>query len=209
MNRRRHKYLPACLVMMGCVVALPSAAQSLSRVPPKKVKQISASLDKSLLPKGASNFEVEQGQVVAAPGITFVPVRFQADNKTESSSIIEGQAPQKIYCGLYQIADGAPGKFLLVFGIGQSEVEGCGGLKAIGAAAPHATHGDLILIYNAFTPNTRLSEPVILSWDETQKQYVVNDDLTQFVGEGGDTGYTILNIRNRLAPRAAKPQTQP
>jgi len=190
---------------MGIVLALQSAAQSLSRVPPEKVKQISASLDKSLLPKGASNFEVEQNQVVAASGITFVPVRFQADNKSESSSIVEGQAPQKIYCGLYQLANGAPAKFLLSLGTGQTEVMQCGRLKAIGAVTPHATHGDLILIYDAFTPNANLSEPLILSWDETQKQYVINEDRSNLARENSETGNTIFDIRKLLAQPAAKP----
>jgi hypothetical protein len=189
--------------MMCCVVVLQSAAQSLSRVPPEKVKQISASLDKSLLPKGASDFEVEQTQVVAAPGITFVPVRFDAEYKI-SDEVMANPHATKFFCGLYQLTDGAPAKFLLVFGAGNTELEECTGLKAIGAVTPHASHGDLILIYDAYADREDFPAAVILSWDEAQKQYVINDDLTDYVGDSTN-GFTILNIRSLLAPLAAKP----
>jgi hypothetical protein len=203
MNRRHRKYLSACLPILGSVVALHSAAQNLSRVPPEKVKQISASLDKSLLPKGANNFEVERNQVVAAPGITFVPVRYQASYKIEGE-VMDGPPPTKFFCGLYQLADGASAKFLVVFGVGKTELEGCDGLKAIGAVTPHASHGDLILIYDAYTLREDFPASVILSWNEAQKQYLVNDYLTDYVGNSTN-GFTILNIRSLLAPLAAKP----
>jgi hypothetical protein len=191
---------------MGCVVALPSMAQSLSRVAPEKVEKISASLDKRLLPKGASNLEVERSQVVAAPGITFVPVRFQAEDKSEGDGppLMEGTPRKKFYCGMYQLADDAPAKFLLVFGAGHTESEECGGLQAIGAATPHAKQGDLILIYNASTVHDQFPEPVILSWDDSQRRYAVNDDLTKFVNTHCKS-YTVSNIRSLLASRAAKP----
>lgn len=205
MNKRRHKYLYVRLAMMGCVVALPSVAQSLGRVAPEKVAKISASLDKSLLPEGASYFEVERSQVVAVPGITFVPVRFQAEEKSDDPPIMDGPPRQKFYCGMYQLADNAPAKFMFVFGVGHTELEECDGLQAIGAATPHAKYGDLILIYHAFTLHEDFPEPVILSWNDAQKQYVVNDDLSQFVRTNRRKSYTISNIRSLLASRAAKP----
>lgn len=210
MNKRRHKYLFVGLAMMGCIVALQSAAQSLTRVAPEKVEKISASLDKSLLPKGANYFEVERNQVVAAPGITFVPVRFDAVDKAATLQIPGLSSPRtKFYCGLYQLTDGAPAKFLLAFGVGQTEAEECGGLQAIGAATPHATHGNLILIYSGHTLHDTGPDVVILSWDDAQKQYVVNDDLTEYVGTNLMKRCTIFNIRSLLASRAAKPQSQP
>jgi hypothetical protein len=204
MNRRNPKYLSACLAIVSSMFALQSAAQSLTRVPPEKVKKISASLDKSLLPKGASDFEVERNQVVAAPGITLVPVHFQAEDMSKDAPMMDGSPPMKSYCGLYQLVDGAPAKFL-VSKVDENELVVCDELKAIGALAPHATHGDLILIYSAHSPNTNLSEPMILSWDDAQKQYVINEDSSNFVREGGDYGYTVSDIRKLLAPRAAKP----
>jgi hypothetical protein len=106
---------------------------------------------------------------------------------------------------LYQLADEVPARFLLVFGAGQTEAEECGGLQAIGTATPHTKHSDLILIYTGSTLHNTMSEPVILSWDDSQKQYVVNDDLTEFVSANSKKTYTIFNIRNLLASRAAKP----
>jgi hypothetical protein len=191
---------------MVCVVALQSAAQSLSRVAPEKVEKISSSLDKRLLPEGAGNLEVERSQVVAAPGITFVPVRFQAEDKSNGDGppIMDGPPRKKFYCGMYQLADDAPAKFLLVFGVEHTESEECAGLQAIGAATPRTKHGDLILIYNASTLHDEFPEPVILSWDDSQKQYAVNGDLTQFVNTHCKS-YTVSNIRSLLASRAAKP----
>jgi len=206
MNKRRHKSLFVWLAMVGSVVALQLAAQSLGRVAPEKVAKISASLNKSLLTEGAGNLEVERSQVVAAPGITFVPVRFQAEDKSEGDGppVMEGPRRKKFYCGMYQLADDAPAKFLLVFGVGHTELEECGGLQAIGAATPSPKHSDLILIYNAATLHDEFPEPVILSWDDSQKQYVVNDNLTKFVNTHCKS-YTVFNIRSLLASRAAKP----
>jgi hypothetical protein len=206
MNRRRHKYLPLWLALMGSLLPLQSFAQSLDRVAPEKVDKLSASLDKRLLPDGATGLEVEKSQVVAAPDLTFVPVRFQAADKNAGLQVPGLAAPRtKAYCGLYQVAGDAPAKFQLVFGAGQTETEECGGLAAIGAAAPHAEHGDLILIYNASTLHNSMHEPVILSWADSQKQYVVNDDLTEFVSSNSTKSYTVFSIRSLLASRAAKP----
>jgi hypothetical protein len=206
MKKRHHKYLFVVLAMMGCVAALQSAAQSLERVSPEKVEKISASLDKSLLPHGGNFFNVERNQVVAAQGITFVPVRFDAVDKAATLDVPGISSPRtKFYCGLYQLAEGAPAKFLLSFGIGQTEAAECEGMKAIGAATPRAAHGDLILIYTGYTLHSTAPTPVILSWDDTQKQYVVNDDLTEYVGTNLTKSCTIFNIRSLLASRAAKP----
>jgi hypothetical protein len=207
MNKRHPRTLSGWLAIMVCVAALQSAAQSLSRVAPEKVEKISSSLDKRLLPEGAGNLEVERSQVVAAPGITFVPVRFQAEDKSNDggSPIMEGPPRKKFYCGMYQLVDDAPAKFMLVFGVGHTELEGCDGLQAIGAATPHAKYGDLILIYHAFTVHDQFPEPVILSWNDAQKQYVVNDNLSQFASTNSKKSYTISNIRSLLASRAAKP----
>jgi len=204
MSRHNHKYW-ALAAIVGSAVALRSHAQSLSRVPPEKVEKISASLDKHLLPDGAGDVKVEQSQIVAAPGITFVPVRFKAEDKSGGSSIIEGQSRKKFFCGMYQLADQEPAKFLLAFGVGQTEAEECGGLQAIGAAEPHAMHGDLILIYSGSTLHDTMREPVILSWDDAQKQYLMNDALTEFVSTNSKKSYTVFNIRSLLASRAAKP----
>ena len=192
--------------MIGAMAALQSAAQSLRPVAQEKVEKISASLDKKLLPEGASNFEVERKQVVSMPGITFVPVRFDAVDKAATLEVPGISSPRtKFYCGFYLLAEGASAKFLLSFGIGQTEVEECGGLQAIGAATPHAVHGDLILIYTDHTLHSTGPSPVILSWDDTQKQYVVNDDLTDYVGSNLTKNCTIFNIRSLLASRADKP----
>jgi hypothetical protein len=205
MKRRHHKRVSVWLAIMGSILALQSAAQNLGPVAPEKVEKISASLDKSLLPRGASNFAVERRQVVAAPGITFVPVRFDAADKSDDSPIMEGSPRTKFYCGLYQLADGAPAKFLVVFGVGHTELEECTGLKAIGAVTPHASHGDLILVYDAYANREDFPEPVILSWDDAQKQYAVNDELTEFVSTNSKKSYTVFNIRSLLASRSAKP----
>lgn len=204
MNRRPHRYLSVWLALISGIVTLQLSAQNLDRIPPAQLEKVIASLDKHLLPEGAKSLEVERDQVVAAPGIMFVPVRFEAEDKG-ATLVIPGEPPRtKFYCGLYQITDGAPAKFLLAFGVGQTEAEECAGLKAIGAAAPHATHGDLILIYSGYTLHDTGRDAVILSWDDVQKQYAVNDDLTEYVSTSNTKSCTIFNIRSLLASRTAQ-----
>jgi len=195
--------LSAWLALLGSVVTLPLSAQSLNRVPPETLEKVIASLDKHLLPEGAKSLEVERDQVVAAPGITLVPVRFEAVDKGGGSLVTEEPPPTKFYCGIYQLVEGAPATFLLVLGSGQSEMEECVGLKAIGAAIPHAAHGDLILIYDASTLHEKSREPVILSWESSHKRYVINDDLTEYVGTNSKKSYTVYSIRSLLASRPA------
>lgn len=205
MNRRPRRSISVWwLALMSGAVTLQLGAQTLNRVPSAQLEKVIASLDKHLLPEGAKSLEVERDQVVAAPGVTFLPVRFEAEDKNATLVVPGEPSRTKFYCGLYQIKEGVSAKFILTFGAGQTEAEECTGLKAIGAAAPHATHGNLILIYNASTLREELPEPVILSWQDSPKKYVVNDELTSYVGTNSRKSYTIFNIRSVLQSRAAQ-----
>lgn len=104
----------------------------------------------------------------------------------------EGTSPDATYAGCFAalVQDGGA-TVVRTIGSGSWEAETCGGISAVGILS--ATDPVLIgAIYEAFSPNATVVEPIVLRWDRTAGTFAVDATLSTRVSTAGVTTVTAM-----------------
>ena len=171
--------------------------QTLRKLTAADRSSLTLTVDASVLPPGASHVVVDRSQVMvlSTPQLTrLLPVRYEIANPGG------GSAPF-FQCGILFSRPNEAGRFVVTFGKDWTEAESCSGLRAIGAVGPgkQSALPRLGLIYEGSSPNTAVTEPVLLS-PTPEGVYEPDAETSQWLGQSSQ-GHTIAGIRQLLVRR--------
>lgn len=167
-SRARAVFLYLAAGISGYAVAQNAALTPLN---PAEIRSLESALDKTLLPKGATDVRIDKQafhvQSASHIELTLIPINFII----AEPGLVEGIDRTSDECGLYLIEPSGKTRLEMV-----SENNGpvqCTGVKGIGLAHGQGPHAQIILLFNAHTVRRSWSAPYLISWSENDRRYVM------------------------------------
>lgn len=116
------------------------------------------------------------------------------DGAHEAATLItgEGDMPDAVNAGCFvAIARAGNVELIPTIGYGDYEAETCGGPVAVGllSSGPVARVG---VIFKASSPNTELTEPLVIDWDRSNDTLLINEALSRRALDGGATSIAAM-----------------
>ncbi|QEE27607.1 hypothetical protein FTW19_06085 [Terriglobus albidus] len=193
------------IVFLGLATGIPGygVAQNGALTPlnAAEIRSVERALDRSLLPKGATDVHLVTSQTfhVQSAGyteLTLVPIRYTISEP----GLVEGIDREHDQCGLYLIEPSSTTRFeKMVEGDEAGPIQ-CSGIEGVGLARGQGPHAQVILIFNAHTVRRSRSAPYLVSWSENDKHYVV-EALTPPAGVPVSDSLTIAQVRKWMESR--------